>query len=71
VSFLVAITFVAGSSFSFPRYTAIVLRLPYWLAGQVVGKLLVKRLKLDLPPQAPPRITAPVEQPASAATQPV
>jgi transposase len=34
-------------------------------------KLLVKRLKLDLPPQAPPRITAPVGQPASAATQPV
>jgi hypothetical protein len=34
-------------------------------------KLLVKRLKLDLPSQAPPRITAPVGQPASVATQPV
>jgi transposase len=30
-------------------------------------KLLVKRLKLDLPSQAPPRITAPVAQPARAA----
>ena len=32
-------------------------------------KLLVKHLKLDLPSQPPPRITAPVGQPARAATQ--
>jgi hypothetical protein len=30
-------------------------------------KLLVKRLKLDLPSQPPPRITAPAGQPAPAA----
>jgi transposase len=34
-------------------------------------KLLVKQLKLDLPSQPPPRITAPGRQPARAATQPV
>ncbi len=32
-------------------------------------KLLVKRLKLDLPSQSPPRITAPVGQPARVATE--
>jgi hypothetical protein len=32
-------------------------------------KLLVKRLKLDLPSQPPPRITAPSAQPAHAVTQ--
>ena len=32
-------------------------------------KLLVKRLKLDMPSQPPPRITAPVGQPARAAIQ--
>jgi transposase len=32
-------------------------------------KLLVKRLKLDLPSQPPPRITAPVGQPAHVVTQ--
>jgi transposase len=32
-------------------------------------KLLVKQLKLDLPAQPPPRITAPAEKPAPAATQ--
>jgi hypothetical protein len=32
-------------------------------------KLLVKRLKLDLPSQPPPRITAPAPKPDHAATQ--
>ena len=31
-------------------------------------KLLVRQLKLDLPPQPPPRITAPVAQPVRAVT---
>jgi hypothetical protein len=34
-------------------------------------KLLVKQLKLDLPIQPPPRITAPGGQPAPATTSPV
>ena len=34
-------------------------------------KLLVKQLKLDLPAQPPPRITASARQPARAAIQPV
>ena len=34
-------------------------------------KLLVKRLKLDLPSQPPPRITAPAGKPAHAITQPL
>ena len=34
-------------------------------------KLLVKQLKLDLPAQSPPRITASARRPARAATQPV
>ncbi len=32
-------------------------------------KLPVKRVKLDLPSQSPPRITAPVAQPVCVATQ--
>ena len=34
-------------------------------------KLLVKQLKLDLPSQPPPRITAPAGRPTRLVTQPV
>jgi hypothetical protein len=53
----------------FPTTDGRTLILSRYTELNVDQKLLVKRLKLDLPSQPPPRITAPVGQRARVATQ--